>query len=264
MAQLWVNGEKRFLGYYACEEEAAKVVDDVIREEGLIEKKGLNFPTTAEADIIARAQGPPIPPRQSFVRNVTSIYLGISWQHHNQRWVANLSTRGQHVSVGEFACEEAAARAVDSKIRTEGLVEDRGLNLPTPEELKMGVKRAEKVRAVLPELARASFVPSSKLSTVISARGLSKPATSKYLDVAWGPKDRRGVAETGREGKQIYLGSFVSEENAVRVVVDTLRDWGLSWRRGLNFRTEEEIEQSLPSARKSFFRNLNESKEEGQ
>ena len=97
-AQLMVDGKVKHLGYFEDEEEAARAVDDELRERGLQEKRGLNFPREGEKSAAW-----------------SSEFRGVSIHKASGKWRAQVQHQGSRRHVGLFTDEAAAARAVDAK-----------------------------------------------------------------------------------------------------------------------------------------------------
>lgn len=120
MAQLSVAGRVVFMGYHASEWAAAGTVDAQLRQQGLAEQRGLNFPTRAEmvSGIHSAWRGP----------KATSRFVGVSFHKRFNKWQAQicLDNNTSH-HLGYFETEEGAASAYDERAAPLG----RPLNFPT-------------------------------------------------------------------------------------------------------------------------------------
>ncbi len=137
-AQLTVDGKEQHIAYFEDEEAAARAWDDALREHGLQEERGLNFPREGErswADIEAER-------RATRERNLATVlgrraegrsdspFRGVSWDEQTGKWHARLQVDGTQQHPGYFEDEKDAARAWDDAVRERGLVDKRGVNFP--------------------------------------------------------------------------------------------------------------------------------------
>jgi len=106
----------------------------------------------------------------------TSRFKGVSWHTKEGKWRVQINVEGKNTTLGSFANEELAARAYDEAAARMG----RPLNFP-------------------------SSVAATSLTT-----------TSAFRGVSWNKKDRKWRVVIRIDGKRVFLGNFVGEEEAAR------------------------------------------------
>ena len=158
-AQLRVDGKEQHLGYFEDEEAAARAWDDALREHGLQEERGVNFPREGErtwAEIEAERQAvrernqavddelrkleeelkrrgatavernrEMVRARRSAGRADSPLHDDLYLRDEDGKWHAQLTVDGTQQHIGYFEDEKDAARARDECLR-----EWRRLNPP--------------------------------------------------------------------------------------------------------------------------------------
>lgn len=108
LAQITLNGQHRYLGYFSTPEEAAHVYDTAARA-AFGEFAFLNFPDDPDVQFSPR----------SITRRIdnTSGYRGVAWSAKDKRWAAYISVNKRTKFLGNFLSPEDAARAYDKAAR---------------------------------------------------------------------------------------------------------------------------------------------------
>jgi len=161
VAQIEVEGEMRHLGSFHEEELAARAYD----HHAAVHGRRVNFPVVVGA------------PRA--LKQGTSRYVGVEWDHQRAAWNAIWIDHGDRKSLGYFEHEEEAARAVDTYGSFFGY---RCVNFPS----------------------KAGDLP------------VSLGPKSQYVGVGRNRKSERWFASIFAYGVKKYLGTFYSEEEAAR------------------------------------------------
>lgn len=118
------GGGKVGLGYYATQEEGARIYDAFIRYY-YDSNTFTNFSDTDEALSLEQIQERL---HQRRLSKKTSKYLGVYFQSQNNNWVARFKLNGSSHHIGVYQMEEEAARARDAKVKELRL--KRRLNFP--------------------------------------------------------------------------------------------------------------------------------------
>ena len=113
-----IDSERKNIGSYDDEAEAARAYDATVRAQSL--DRPLNFP-----DDLSTAPGVYVPKKK---RVATSRFRGVSWYKMHQKWVASTRIDGKSKHIGFYDDETEAARAYDATVRAHSL--DRPLNFP--------------------------------------------------------------------------------------------------------------------------------------
>lgn len=136
----------------------------------------------------------------------TSEYKGVSWVKPHSRWKAVLRARGAYFYLGEFKCQEDAARAYDKKAR-EVWGPNACVNFPVDGE-RWALERQP-----------APSVPSLRSTSRRKARN----GKSRFKNVALTPSNR-WAARLRHGSKMLHLGIYESAEEAARVVDEKTRE----------------------------------------
>ena len=198
-ASMWANGKQVYLGYYVDEDDAARAVAD-FQEHGTV------------------------PPR----RGVTSEHKGVSWNVSAKKWLASMWANGKQVHLGLYVDEEDAARAV-ADFQQHGTVpprrgvtsEHKGVSWDvSKKKWKASIwangKTVHLGLYVDEDDAAQAVADFQEHGTMPPRRGV----TSEHKGVSWNVSARKWVAQTRANGKQVYLGLYVDEDDAARAVAD--------------------------------------------
>ena len=102
--------EKRYLGQFETEEDAAVAFDRVARHLR-IDRSRWNFPERklepATVEDIRREQ------RAKFKKGTSSSYTGVAWDKTRSAWVAIIEHEGRRLNLGLFQVEAEAAQRYD-------------------------------------------------------------------------------------------------------------------------------------------------------
>jgi hypothetical protein len=161
LARIFIDGKPTHVGYFDTEKAAARAYDERAGPLGL----PVNFPLE---------EG-----QEQAVKSGVSKYEGVHWNFDDMLWGATGLNQSEHVPLGSFESEEAAARAVD----------DHFVDLGLP-------------RRHFPEEGRL--------------RQASVEAVSQFIGVKRNPKYKTWYAQVSIDGKMTTLGSYDSEEGAAR------------------------------------------------
>mmetsp|Transcript_46434 Transcript_46434/g.93725 ORF Transcript_46434/g.93725 Transcript_46434/m.93725 type:complete len:353 (+) Transcript_46434:33-1091(+) len=116
-----------------------------------------------------------------------SKFAGVSYSSTSDKWLAHITIDGKAFDLGTFETEEDAARHYDEQAIRQGRPP---LNFPekSPKQVSANPKYLNK----------------------------AEREASKFVGVSWNRKNQKWVVQICIDGKQIYLGSFVEEEEAAR------------------------------------------------
>jgi hypothetical protein len=131
------NGKTHGLGLFDDEEEAARAVNQAIRDAGLQGQRQMNA-VDATGALVPKPPGPHnkhdlsavvAPDAARAPTEATSKFWGVSWNKGQRRWEAQYSDAdGKKRHIGLFDTQEAAAHAVNAAIRAAGLEGRRKTN----------------------------------------------------------------------------------------------------------------------------------------
>ena len=156
------TGERRSIGHFDTEEEAARAYNAAIRRAGLEHKRSTN-PVDATGVLVPKpkpsdrsavvAPDPALAPTAT-----TSKFWGVTWDKKRRRWAAQYTdANGKRRGIGRFDTQEAAAHAVNAAIRRAGLEGKRHTNavvdgrlVPRETHKRRGGKRRREEPAAAP------------------------------------------------------------------------------------------------------------------
>jgi len=236
-----IDGRRVHLGYFSNEKAAARAFDDRAAPLG----RPLNFPVDEEQE-------------QAFKQGA-SMYEGVRWNHLENQWEAVGVKHSKRQSLGLYASEEAAARAVDDHFIGLGLPRRNFANktelrqaLVSNASKYVGVARKKLLRrwyafividGKTHSLGAFDNEEDAALAHDVRAAALGRPvnfpAEDQVQAVKGGSSKYRGVTATGKkwraciciDGKRQSLGTFDSEEEAARKFDEAAKPIG----RAVNF-----------------------------
>jgi len=229
-ASINCGGKSVHLGSFPDDAEAARKYDQVAAPLG----RDLNFPGPGQAAAVKSGQ--------------SSNYRGVCWHSKIGKWRADIRRNGKNETLGYFATEEEAARQYDEAAAPLGRPVNFLPELETPEVIPHKRQRARaKVHMYTQDLSEACTPPpavahmsapdpSHSSNSVKKVRGsdsqsLGLASTSRFTGVSWFGSTKKWKAQANLGGKNTYLGSFNSEEEAARKYDEAVRPYG----RLLNF-----------------------------
>ena len=215
---LGFDGSRKYLGVFDDEREAARAVDESLRELiPDIAAYWVNFPTRQERHKLDVDEGPAL--AAAYTRSKKGVsrsrFLGVSWNSARGRWRAEYrDTDKRFVHVGFFDYEEEAARAYNASVRETAS--------PSPTN---------------PVGSDGRLVRKLETTSQYCGVGWCKKAKK------WRPRVRRQKA-LGLDGKQTFLGYFEDERRAAEEADSYIRRAMPSVAAGtVNFPTLDELKQ---------------------
>jgi hypothetical protein len=249
-ARCRIGGKQTSLGNFGSEEEAARAVDRMklwAYTDGKMEEvteRELNFPLSEYSDdergaLQGLTQEEMIQKlrrtrQEERVAKQSSKYTGVSLVKKSGRWEAQCKIGGKSTSLGQFANEEEAARAVDRmqlwSCKADGREkEEVKLNFPLSEYSDDEV-------AALQSLTREEIIQKLRRKEERVAK-----QSSKYTGVTLYTRTGRWKAQCAIGGKTTSLGYFDSEEEAARAW-DRMRLWSCK----ADGKRKEEVQLNFP------------------
>jgi hypothetical protein len=147
--------------------------------------------------------------KRSATRCKNHGFKGITFNPKNAKWVAQIAVNGKHIECGEYNTPSKAANAYD-----DAAVQYFGKFAKTNEDL-------------LCATSTSTESPDVKYSGEI--RKKPKSASSTYRGVNFNKQQRKWFSRIRVSGKEIYCGTYPTEEDAARAYNDAVkRYFGLS------------------------------------
>ena len=228
------------LGFFGASVKASHAYDAFAKTKGSSKERALDAAVQSSAASVENVAdfavtAPPASKKKRRRRSGSSTYFGVYWNKRAKKWrtqVWNNLTKKMN-SLGSFASEVDAARAVDAYIVKCGLA--RELNFPRDHITVATTAETNAARAVAPSASKKKK----------TAAGGSK-RSSKFGGVSWIAVRKRWLAQChDRNGGQIFLGSFANEADAARAVDAYIVKCGLD--RPLNFPDEHITATDFPA-----------------
>ena len=174
-------------------------------------------------------------------RLTSSRFWGVSWDCEAGKWLARYTDANSKMrTIGRYASEDEAARAVNAAIRRAGL------------EGKRNINAVDATGALVPrERTRRR---GGDRAAVVAPDPASDPSatTSKFWGVTWHKGQRRWAAQyKDANGKKRPIGYFDTQEAAARAYNAAIRRAGLEDRRKTNPVVDGQL---VPPARKRKYR----------
>jgi hypothetical protein len=221
------DGKSVHLGSFQDDADAARKYDQFAAPLG----RDLNFPGPGQAAAVKTGH--------------SSTYRGVCWHAKISKWRADIRRHGKNETLGYFDSEEEAARHYDEAAAPLGrpvnfLPSTHGheaiLHKPQRARAKVRARLSTFVDACAAVSAVTASDRSSGASSSSKARSrddssVGSAASSRYTGVSWFGSTKKWKAQANLRGKNTYLGSFNSEEEAARKYDDAVRPLG----RPLNF-----------------------------
>jgi len=243
-ASINCGGKSVHLGSFPDDTEAARKYDQVAAPLG----RDLNFPGPGQAAAVKSGQ--------------SSNYRGVCWHSKIGKWRADIRRNGKNETLGYFETEEEAARQYDEAAAPLG----RPVNFLPELETEVIPHKRQRARAKVhkyaqnlshawtppPAVAHVMSAPDPSHSSMKKVRGsdsqsLGLASTSRFTGVSWFGSTKKWKAQANLGGKNTYLGSFNSEEEAARKYDEAVRPYG----RLLNFPDTSESDSSSSSSSSS-------------
>eukprot|EP00984_Skeletonema_dohrnii_P002786 scaffold958_cov128-Skeletonema_dohrnii-CCMP3373.AAC.4 len=195
-AQIMIDGEKRSIGYYDNEEEAAAdYARAVFKHKGQEALDKVRETNSFAFDLTDVPPQLPIPKSGRNIIDGASKYIGVSLDKRDNKWHARITIDGKLRSIGCYENEEEAAvdyaRAV-FKYR--------------------GQEAIDKLRAQSPLAFDLTDVPQQ--SPISKSGGRIGRGVSKYTGVSFDKWKNKWIAQIRIEGKQRRIGYYDDEEEA--------------------------------------------------
>ena len=191
-AQLMVEGKPRCIGLYSDEEEAAvDYARAVFKYKGGTQGKDNSF----VMDLSDVPPQPPIPKSASYIKEGASKYQGVCFNKRMNKWYAQISIEEKPRFIGYYDDEEEAA--VDYA---------RALFKYKPAGEEIVKQQANSFVIDLSDVPPQPPIPKRK--------GYIKEGAAKYQGVTFNKAANKWQAKISIEGKQQYIGSYTSEEEA--------------------------------------------------
>ena len=156
------DGKRHHIGLFDDDEEAARAVNQAIRDAGLETKRRVNA-FDATGALVPKAPGAHNARDRSAVvapdtaraqTETTSKFWGVTWNKQARRWRANYTdANGKTRFIGNYDTQEDAAHAVNAAIRRAGLQGKRKTN-PVVDGQLVPRKRTKKANGHGPRCKR--------------------------------------------------------------------------------------------------------------
>jgi ribonucleotide monophosphatase NagD (HAD superfamily) len=191
VADIRYGSKKQHLGTYDTKQEAALAYDRKARQCG--EDKPLNYKSISAEDAHT-------PPSKKVRPRPSSGFYGV--YALRKRWLVYITYDNKKHNLGCFDTKQEAALAYDSKARSCG--EDKMLNYESIEAAEDAAKQAQAGFVLVHALCAGPKEPRPR------------PASGFY-GVSFGAKGQRWQAHIRYDGKNHYLGTFDTPEEAALV-----------------------------------------------
>ena len=168
--------------------------------------------------------------RTARASRASSEHKGVSWDTKAKKWKARMRANGKQVHLGFYVDEDDAARAV-ADFQQHGTVSPPCRGVTSEHKGVSWNKSAKKWRASVRANGKTvhlgSYVDEDDAARAVAnfqQHGTVSPpcrgVTSEHKGVSWNTKAKKWRASMRANGKTVYLGYYVDEDDAAQAVAD--------------------------------------------